>query len=448
MVAIADLIVVNALLWCAIGLSDIVLALRNVKILYLLANVSYLLASRLPGPTVSHRAVHMDNLVAHAFNVALLSGGVFWLLTQLIVVSGLTWQLFAWFISLLVIVLPAEWVTLRIIVKKIRSHGRNYVDVVIVGTRDAAHSISHSLRQDPGFGYKIHGFFDDDPAENFSLGKYLGDIETLEQYVASHKVDQIFYAKSSDDEHAFRHVVRIADEHMIKFYYVPRISRSVARGFSLTRVGSTPVLGSHSNPLDSMFNRGVKRAFDLAFSGVFLLVSPVIFIPIAIAIKVSSPGPVFFRQRRTGYRGREFVCLKFRSMRVNDNADSLQATSDDPRKTRVGDFLRRTSLDELPQFINVFMGDMSVVGPRPHMIKHTEQYSALISRFMVRHIVKPGITGWAQVTGYRGATEHLEQMEGRVEKDVWYIENWNLMLDFKIIVRTVFNAIRGEENAY
>nr|MDE6416773.1 sugar transferase [Duncaniella sp.] len=135
-------------------------------------------------------------------------------------------------------------------------------------------------------------------------------------------------------------------------------------------------------------------------------------------------------------------------MRVNDAADSKQATRDDPRKTKVGDFLRRTSIDELPQFINVFLGDMSVVGPRPHMLKHTEIYSGLIEKYMVRHIVKPGITGWAQVRGYRGVTEELWQMERRVEHDIWYIEHWTFFLDIKIMIRTVLNAIAGEENAY
>ena len=168
----------------------------------------------------------------------------------------------------------------------------------------------------------------------------------------------------------------------------------------------------------------------------------------AIAIKISSPGPVYFRQKRTGYHGKEFQCLKFRTMKVNATADSAQATKDDPRKTRLGEFLRRTSLDELPQFINVLRGEMSVVGPRPHMLKHTEDYSKLVDRYMLRHIVKPGITGWAQVNGYRGITDELWKMEKRVEYDVWYVENWSFLLDLKIVVRTVMNAVHGESNAF
>ncbi len=192
----------------------------------------------------------------------------------------------------------------------------------------------------------------------------------------------------------------------------------------------------------------MKRTFDICVSSVFLLFYPLVYIPVAIAIKLSSPGPVYFRQERTGYLGDTFKCLKFRTMRVNANSDKYQATQNDPRKTRVGDFLRRTSIDELPQFINVWRGDMSIVGPRPHMLKHTEDYTRLVDSYMVRHAVKPGITGWAQVNGLRGLTDELWKMERRVEHDVWYIENWTFLLDLKIMVRTVINAVQGEKNAF
>ena len=150
----------------------------------------------------------------------------------------------------------------------------------------------------------------------------------------------------------------------------------------------------------------------------------------------------------TGLKGEDFDCYKFRTMHVNEDSDKLQAVKNDPRKTKVGDFLRKTNIDEIPQFFNVLKGDMSVVGPRPHMLKHTEDYSALIDTYMIRHFVKPGLTGWAQVNGFRGETKKLEQMERRVEMDVWYIENWTPWLDFKIVVKTIVNIIVGEKNAY
>ena len=177
--------------------------------------------------------------------------------------------------------------------------------------------------------------------------------------------------------------------------------------------------------------------FDILFSLLFLCtLFPVIYLIIGTAIKITSPGPIFFKQKRSGEAGKEFWCYKFRSMRVNADADRLQATLHDPRKTRIGEFIRKTSIDELPQFINVFLGDMSVVGPRPHMLKHTEQYSHIIEKYMVRHLVKPGITGWAQVNGFR------------VKLDIWYIEHWTPMLDLFIIYKTVRNAIHGEKEAY
>ena len=208
------------------------------------------------------------------------------------------------------------------------------------------------------------------------------------------------------------------------------------------------MLQARPNPLSIPVNAAIKRLFDFVVSSIVLILSPIVLIPVAIAIKLSSPGPVFFKQMRTGFRGESFMCYKFRTMRINADSDSLQATKNDPRKTKVGDFLRRTSIDELPQFFNVWRGEMSIVGPRPHMEQHTQTYSELIDKYMLRHVVKPGVTGWAQVNGYRGPTDELWKMEKRVECDVWYTENWNFFLDLKIIALTVVNAVRGEKNAF
>jgi putative colanic acid biosynthesis UDP-glucose lipid carrier transferase len=173
------------------------------------------------------------------------------------------------------------------------------------------------------------------------------------------------------------------------------------------------------------------------------------FVPlIAIIIKLQSKGPVFFKQRRTGIDGKEFMCYKFRSMDINDEADTLQATADDPRKFAFGDFMRRTNIDELPQFFNVLRGDMSVVGPRPHMVYHTEKYSALLEKYMVRHFAKPGITGLAQVSGYRGETSDISLMEGRIKKDITYIENWSLWLDIKICIHTIRLTLLRDNKAF
>ena len=243
-------------------------------------------------------------------------------------------------------------------------------------------------------------------------------------------------------------LTRFSESNVIRFFIIPSMTPYLHRRLHYDSLGSVPILSVRPEPLENPLNAALKRVFDILFSGAFLIFFPLILIPVAIAVKISSPGPIFFKQKRTGLRGKDFYCYKFRTMRVNDKSDEQQATKNDPRKTKVGDFLRKTNIDELPQFWNVFKGDMSVVGPRPHMIKHTEDYSKLIDTYMLRHLVKPGITGWAQVNGYRGETKELWQMAKRVQYDVWYIENWDFFLDLKIIYLTIANTLRGEKNAY
>jgi len=213
--------------------------------------------------------------------------------------------------------------------------------------------------------------------------------------------------------------------------------------------GNLPIVTTRPEPLDNLYNRTIKRIFDIVFSSLFLLlIASWLFPIIALAVKLTSKGPVFFMQKRSGENNSEFLCYKFRTMYVNREADTKQATKDDPRITSVGRILRKTNLDEIPQFINVLKGDMSVVGPRPHMLKHTEEYSKIVNSFMVRHFVKPGITGAAQANGYRGDTTDPKLMEKRVQYDVWYLENWSFWLDIKIVFLTVWSMVKGNENAF
>lgn len=201
-------------------------------------------------------------------------------------------------------------------------------------------------------------------------------------------------------------------------------------------------------PLERKRNKHLKRTFDVVFSAMVLLtIFPLMYLIVGILIKLDSRGPVFFRQERSGLRNKTFGMFKFRTMTVNERSDLDQAMPGDTRVTRIGNFLRKNSLDEFPQFINVLMGDMSVVGPRPHMVAHTEYYSELIDDYMVRHEAKPGVTGWAQIKGFRGPTDELWKMEKRVEHDIWYLRNWNFVLDCKCVLRTVVNVAEGEENA-
>lgn len=213
-------------------------------------------------------------------------------------------------------------------------------------------------------------------------------------------------------------------------------------------MGDTLTYTNHLEPLSSITNKLIKRLFDVIVSTTFCICMIPIIPIIALIIKIQSPGPIFFKQERTGFAGKTFYCYKFRSMHVNQDADIAQATKNDPRKFAFGNFMRKTNIDELPQFWNVLKGDMSIVGPRPHMLHHTEIYSELIDKYMVRHFCKPGITGWAQVTGFRGETKELWQMEERVERDIWYIEHWTFMLDIKIIYKTIKSVIIPDKHAY
>ena len=448
LLTVTDWVIVNAVfalaLWVMPLKPDEVHATRT---LWVLLNVSYLPALLwLRRRRMMLRAIQLDHVAMRTLGVVGLHALLFLSLNAFLGVNVLGEKQYLLYYGSLTVVMELWTVVAHLLIKRYRRRGYNFARVVIVGTNDTARRLYESMLHDSGYGYRVLSFFSTEPMAEF-CGVECHPIWHLEKYAREKRVDQIYYTVPGRDE-LITPVVRIADDCVAEFFYVPQISRYITRGFELHSIGAVPVLSIVRNPLSVPINKAVKRAFDLVFSSLVLCVYPLIYIPVAIAIKLTSPGPVYFRQQRTGYRGREFTCLKFRTMRVNATSDTSQATANDPRKTRFGDFLRRSSLDELPQFINVWKGDMSIVGPRPHMLKHTEDYSRLIDGYMVRHAVKPGITGWAQVNGYRGITDELWKMERRVEHDVWYIENWSILLDLKIMVRTVLNAFMGEKNAF
>lgn len=418
------------------------------RIMLVCLNIAHIPVSLLfTRKVLSNRVIHIDRIIAKAITAVLLTACCFSAILLYINIEPVPIDKLIRFFLIYLVVLPLSWTVFREIMKYFRRRGYNYVKVVIIGTGSTAAKLVDNLEENTSYGYRITGFFSPYKPADFQ-GNYRGTIDQLEDYVREYGVDEIYYTLSGEDRESLSKVLKISEDNMIKFYYVPQINRYFDRIFNLTAVGTTPLLATHPTALSIWYNRMLKRGFDILFSSTFLIFSPIIFIPVAIAIKISSPGPVFFKQKRTGYHGKEFTCYKFRTMKVNKDSDRLQATKNDPRKTRLGELLRKTSIDELPQFFNVFKGDMSVVGPRPHMLKHTEQYTELIDQYMVRHIVPPGITGWAQVTGFRGETKELWQMQGRVERDVWYIEHWTFLLDLKIIAKTVINAVSGEKNAF
>lgn len=337
----------------------------------------------------------------------------------------------------------------RTLIRTLRSSGRNVHRVVFVGGNDNILELYDEMCN-PFYGYKVLGYFADERRADAPANLvYLGMVKDALPYMDENDVQQLYCCLPSAFAADIRPIVNYCENHCVRFFSVPNVRNYLKRTMQFEMLGSVPVLYIREDPFMSLTNRFIKRTFDIIVSGLFMIPFWLVIYPIiGILTKILQPGPVFFKQKRNGINGKVFFCYKFRSMKVNADADRLQATADDPRKTPFGNFLRKSSLDELPQFINVLRGDMSIVGPRPHMLKHTEEYSALIDKYMVRHWVRPGITGWAQVTGARGETKELWQMEDRIKKDIWYVENWSLWLDIKIMFMTVWNAVAGDKQAY
>lgn len=320
---------------------------------------------------------------------------------------------------------------------------------IIAGNGKSAQDLYDYFRRNPYRGYQVVGFFGHEPGNIIDKDLYKGNIDECIPYVSQNHVDEIFCTLPSHKNEEIRMLMLAADRHLIRFKFIPDYQSYVKRVTCLESMGEIPVMAARVEPLENIVNRIIKRGFDIVFSVlVIVLVLSWLFPVLGILIKLESRGPILFIQSRSGRKNKSFRCLKFRSMRLNPEADEKQAVRGDERITPIGAFLRRTSMDELPQFFNVLTGNMSVVGPRPHMLRHTEEYARLIDQFMVRQFLKPGITGWAQVNGLRGETRTSEAMLRRVEADVWYLEHWSFLLDLKIMILTVWNIFSEGSNAF
>lgn len=330
-----------------------------------------------------------------------------------------------------------------------RRHFRRRVSVGVVGFNTTGIRLAEYFAQNP-LDYSFAGILDKEK------GLWMNDQRQLEEQVirqiregASRHLHELYVSLPPEALQFARPLLAEAEAQCIRLRIVPDLSGAMASRFRVRYMSDFPVFSLREEPLENVNARFKKRLFDILFSlAVIILVLSWLYPLIALLIKWQSPGPVLFKQLRSGRDNRPFWCYKFRSMRVNQESDLRQASRDDDRITPIGRFLRKTSLDELPQFFNVLKGEMSVVGPRPHMLAHTAQYRAIIDTFMVRHFLKPGITGWAQVQGLRGETKDPSQMAARVEKDIWYLENWTLMLDVRIIFLTVYLLLKGDEKAF
>ena len=338
------------------------------------------------------------------------------------------------------------YIGLKLYVKK----GNKYVKrILIVGYNNTSKKLASYLEEE-GINTEIVGFTENE--ENVTeLSHYpiLSNIKSTVEVSKKYKVDEIFSSVTPEQNSELYPLILQAEHECIRFRVVPDFSVFIKGPFFVSYLNDMPILTIRSVALDDFNNRVVKRIFDIVVSSFVILFILSWLIPlISLLIFIESPGPVFFSQFRTGKNKKSFLCYKFRSMKINKDADAKQATKNDDRVTKIGKFLRRTSLDEFPQFINVLIGSMSIVGPRPHMIKHTDDYSKLVDQYMVRHLSKPGITGWAQVNGYRGEITETTEIKNRVHFDIWYLENWSWLLDIKIVFLTVFNVLKGEKNAY
>jgi Undecaprenyl-phosphate glucose phosphotransferase len=321
----------------------------------------------------------------------------------------------------------------------------NAKNVVIVGFGDLAWEMRKFFRLHPEYGYRFLGYFD----QKVKNGEVKG-LDELESFCQDNSVHEIYCCLPYLENNKVKNLIDYGLSNLIKVKLITDYRGFFSRGISLQRYDRIPVLNIAAIPLDEKTNQMVKRVFDIIFSIAVILLFLSWATPlIALLIKLDSKGPVLFKQKRTGKNNLDFWCLKFRTMYVNNDSDVKQATKHDNRITWVGAFLRKTSLDEFPQFFNVLAGSMSIVGPRPHMLMHTEKYSRLIKKFMARHYIKPGITGLAQAKGFRGETQHDEHaMRGRVKLDRFYIENWSFALDIKIIFATIISLTKGDQQAY
>lgn len=351
------------------------------------------------------------------------------------------------------ILISVEKLILRRILNYARLKGRNIRGLLIIGAGEVGKSFYESIKNNPHFGYNIVGFLDDE-VKTFLNGQYLGKIDELDVILSKQRIDDVIIALPNYATERLEKVVRVCENHTTRIKIIPDYFKFISAKYSITIFDRFPIISVREDRLNELHFRILKRAFDTTFSFfLFTFIFSWLWPLIALCIKVSSPGPIFYIQERWGRDNKKIKTYKFRSMvacccEVDENGKYKQASKDDPRITKIGKILRKTNLDELPQFWNVLKGQMSIVGPRPHPTPLNLESKDKVHLYMLRHLVKPGITGWAQINGLRGETKDISKMQKRIDHDLWYIENWTFMLDLQIIIMTIWKMLRGDPNAY
>ena len=403
---------------------------------------------------LSSRAYHFDQfwsikqILVTTFQAALLHTAIFVLVLTVIEYRYDNILYFVLLFGIAIVLIMHSRLLYKFIFKYFEFGSFENRKVVIVGTGSSGRSLFNFFNNEIPNGYKFMGFFDDYPSDKIPSKFIKGKIKDLKEYCVEYDVDEIYVAISKANEDLLTEIKQFADDNVIYLRIAPDFSYVQEDDYQVYLYDTVPIITTRREPLGDSFNALIKRIFDVVFSlAVIVFLFPVVYTIIAIAIKIDSKGPIIFKQLRAGKKNRLFECYKFRTM-YTFNQSLRQASKGDPRITKVGKILRKTSLDELPQFFNVLIGNMSVVGPRPHIISQVDEYSKLIEKFKVRHFITPGITGYAQVNGFRGETRQTRLMAERVRYDVMYMENWSLFLDLKIIALTVWTMIRGDKNAY
>ena len=453
LVIVGDFVLLNAVLYVTVLLNERTFSWgwQQQRIFFIISNMA-MLVSEWKFHTIIHERIVSAGEVLKTIVMLTITQAV---IAYIAMRHVMYWSAAGWLVletgTALVVLLVLLRLAERMLIKRMRRLGRNSRTVTLVGSDPEIRRVWDLLLNDPTMGYRITGYYADEEVEDAGITRIGTLAELMDDITNGREVDlgdELYVCLSRKESETITTLSEACDRQVTKFFFVPVSVESIGLNLKREYINDIEIFTTRESPLDNPTNQFVKRLFDIVVSIVALAVTGLLFPIVWLMVKIQSPGPLFFRQLRTGVDGEDFQMVKFRSMHVNKDADKLHATKNDPRKFPFGNFMRKSNIDELPQFWNVLKGDMSVVGPRPHMLAHTEEYSKKIREYMVRHFVKPGITGWAQVTGYRGETKELWQMEGRVKRDIWYIEHWSIWLDIRIVWLTFKTFFVRDKNAY